>query len=233
MASKLVVNGCSYMVSYGEGHRALSQQLNLFTSESIARPGSCNNRIIRTTLKHSYQTTESCFYLVGLTFPTREERPIANSDHKFEGRWISIQNGFLDTNFDSQWTQDDCDLYMKLKTKILMTDNIIDIIEDLMYRVLSMINDLQRRGHQVLVFQQVNNEYDRWKNNPRLALLKDNVHIINGLGWFAIPWQINQGAQTNDFGSDVPQEFKHIASGEHHHLNNFLKNYIRNNNVHV
>lgn len=233
MVNKLVVNGCSYMASYGQGHEDLAQRLGISLSESIARPGSCNNRIIRTTLKHSYQSTDCCFYIVGLTFPNREERPIGRDDDLFEGRWLNIQNGFLDTNFDEQWTQEDCDLYMRLKTKILMTNNLVDIIEDLMYRVTSMIADLRSRGHQVLVFQQVNNDYEYWKDDPRLFLFKENQYIVGGLGWFAVPWQIAQGAKTNDYGSKVPVDVQHIATGEHRHLNEFLERYIKSNNVYL
>ena len=157
MINALVVNGCSYMACYseGNGHKDLATRLGITQSESLARSGSCNNRIIRTTLKHSYTTDKLCFYLIGLTFLDREELPIGKNDNEFEGRWLSVQNGFLDNNFDNPWTQQDTDRYARLKATVALTNNAVDKLEDLMYRILSMISDLRSRGHRVLIFQQV------------------------------------------------------------------------------
>lgn len=231
---KLVVNGCSYVWNYaqGNGHNDLANRLGIAESESIAKLGSSNNRIIRTTLKHSYQTTEPCFYIIGLTFADREEQPIGKIQTEFEGRWLSIQNGFLDQHFDGHWTQADCDRYMEIKTKIALTDNRSDKLEDLMYRVLSMINDLISRGHQVLVFQQVNDHYDQCKSNAKLDHFNNSPYIINGLGWYAIPWQISQGARTQD-DDRIPVDIRHIHCDDYIYLNNFLENYIRKNDVYL
>ncbi len=54
----LVVNGCSYMEAYadGLGPLDLANRLGIPTADTLALGGSANTRIIRTTLKHSYQT---------------------------------------------------------------------------------------------------------------------------------------------------------------------------------
>ena len=78
MIQRLVVNGCSYMDVYasGNGHVDLASRLNIPTMESIAQSGCNNSRIIRTTLKDSYLTTEPTLYVLGVTFISRSEAPI-------------------------------------------------------------------------------------------------------------------------------------------------------------
>jgi len=230
--SRLIVNGCSYMQCYaqGQGHQDLADRLFVSESQSIAKAGTCNTRIIRTTLKHSYQSTQPALYVIGLTFLDREELPIGKEQSQSEGRWIGIQNGFLDSNFEDTWSQRDCDNYMDLKVKIRMVDNLIDRIEDLMYKVLSMIGDLRSRGHQALVFAQVAEDFQPHVNHPRLQLLKSNANIVDGLTWGANAWQIAQGVKT-DSDSRIPLMMQHISPGEHRYINAFLENYIQEHDL--
>ena len=232
MIEQLVVNGCSYMAIYaqGQGHQDLADRLLISKSQSIAGVGTCNSRIIRTTLKHSYQSTVPSLYVIGLTFLDREELPIGKEYSEFEGRWISIQNGFLDSNFEDTWSQHDCDNYLNLKVKIRMVNNNVDRIEDLMYKVLSMIGDLKSRGHQALVFAQVSEEFCSHTEHPKLQLLKSNANIIDGLTWSANAWQISQGAKT-DPDSRIPFEMQHISAGEYRYINTFLENYIQEHHL--
>jgi len=228
MIKQLVVNGCSYMDYYarGQGQQDLANRLMISESQSIAKPGTCNTRIIRTTLKHSYQNTVPSLYIIGLTFLDREELPVGKINSEFEGRWVSIQNGFLDLNFEDDWNQRDCDNYLNLKVRIRMINNLIDRIEDLMYKVLSMIGDLQSRGHQAIVFAQTSKEFQPHINQPRLQFLKSTPNIIDGLTWGANAWQIAQGAKT-EIDNNIPLEIQHVSSGEYMYLNNFLENYIQ------
>ena len=225
---QLVVNGCSYMGCYaeGQGHKDLADRLFVPECYSLAKPGTCNTRIIRTTLKHSYQATVPLLYVVGLTFLDREELPIGKEYSEFEGRWINVQNDFLDCNFENTWSQRDCDNYLNLKVKIRMINNFVDRIEDLMYKVLSMIRDLQSRGHRALVFAQVAEEFQPHADHPKLQLLKSTVNIVNGLTWGANAWQIAQGVKTDE-DNRVQLEMQHISSGQHRYINAFLENYIQ------
>lgn len=232
MIGQLVVNGCSYMECYaqGQGHQDLADRLLIPESKSLAKAGTCNNRIIRTTLKHSYQSTIPSLYVIGLTFLDREELPIGKEKSQFEGRWISIQNGFLDLNFEDTWSQRDCDNYLDLKVKIRMVDNLVDRTEDLMYKILSMIGDLQSRGHQALVFAQVAEEFCFHIDHPRLQLLKSTANIVDGLTWGANTWQVEQGAKT-EIDDRVPLKMQHISAGQHRYVNTFLENYIREHSL--
>ena len=75
--ARLVVNGCSYMKMFSEGGiKDLSQRLEINFTKSLALSGSCNSRIIRTTLKDSYQTSMPTLYVIGTTYLSRHELPL-------------------------------------------------------------------------------------------------------------------------------------------------------------
>ena len=225
----LVVNGCSYMESYavGQGHVDLAQKLGLDSPASLAIGGSANSRILRTTLKHSY-TAPPTFYVLGMTFLSRLEIPICEQLNEFEGRWVNPQNQEFKHRWQYDWTQADSDQFVetKLKSEVF---SILDRIEDLMYRMLSTIADLQSRGHQVLMFQQADNLYSDFLSDPRL-LLFDQPEIVGKFGWRASAWQAEQGVQPKDYGPGapyVPADMTHAAIGHHQMLNEYLTNYIQ------
>jgi hypothetical protein len=231
--NRLVVNGCSYMHSYsaGNGHVELAQQLNIAKADSIAVPGSCNDRILRTTLKDSYETTESTFYVIGLAFLGRSELPINNFDDKFEGKWLSIGNNF-NSNFQYQdgWDQRLIDQYIDLKLKYQVY-SIDDRLEDLMYRILSTIADLKSRGHQVVLYKQATDVYEKFYNDPRFLPLKKSTSIINGLEWCANDWQYSHGVEWNVYDNKLPLSARHPKIGQFQVLNEFLINYIQDNKL--
>jgi len=225
----LVVNGCSYMESYavGQGHVDLAQQLGLDNPVSLAIGGSANSRILRTTLKHSY-TAPPTFYVLGMTFLSRLEIPICEQLNDFEGRWVNPQNQEFKYRWQYDWTQADSDQFVetKLKSEVF---SILDRIEDLMYRMLSTIADLQSRGHRVLMFQQADNLYLDFLLDPRLSLF-DQPEIVGRFGWRASAWQCEQGVQAKDYGPGapyVPADMTHAAIGHHQMLNEYLTNYIQ------
>jgi hypothetical protein len=86
MYQQLVVNGCSYseLYSTGGGHLDLAARLGIGSAATLALGGSANSRIIRTTLKHSYQTSVPTFYVIGATFLSRNEIPILTDSTTFE-----------------------------------------------------------------------------------------------------------------------------------------------------
>lgn len=214
----------------GSGHIHLAKQLNIPCAESLALGGSANSRIIRSTLKHSYQTTQPTFYVLGMTFLSRLEIPILENQSEFEGRWTNPQNQQYQSKWQHGWTQQDTDLFVELKLKSEVF-SILDRTEDLMYRILSMIQDLQSRGHQILIYQQADNLYQQLLSDPRLAGFNKTPNIIGGYAWRAVPWQLQNGVPPMDYGQtpkhQVPDEIKHPASGHHHKLNQFLIDHVR------
>lgn len=230
----VVVNGCSYMEAYasGLGHKDLATQLNIPNAESLAIGGSANSRILRTTLKHSYQQQHPTFYVLGMTFLSRLEIPILENQTEFEGRWTNPQNQDFKQYWQYGWTEAETAQFVDIKLKSEVY-SILDRTEDLMYRILSTIADLKLRGHQVLVYQQADNIYQHLLEDDRLKLFKQYSNIIDGYAWRAVPWQLEQGVPPmyTDAAQYVPDNIRHPAAGHHQKLNQFLVDYIRNKDL--
>lgn len=227
----LVVNGCSYMELYakGNGHVALAKQLSIPNSHSLAIGGSANSRIIRTTLKHSYEAVEPTFYVLGMTFLSRNEIPILqHSSDDWEGPWTNPQNQDFRDRWMHDWCQSDTDTYVeqKLKTEVFST---LYRLEDLQFRILSMINDITSRGHGVMVFQQADDLHLPHMSDPKLRHFSACTNIVGGYSWRAVPWQHELGVPTAYTDQEaifvVPDLIKHRQAGQHDQLNTYLKNY--------
>jgi hypothetical protein len=245
----LIVNGCSYMEQYtnGNGHVDLAEQLGISHTESLAIGGSCNSRIIRTTLKHSYQTDQKCLYIIGLTFLSRTEIPVLSSwdpkrDLSFEGKWLSLQNNFLpgseigptgymskyDRSLDSHIKPKDIRQFIDLKLKF-ESFSVLDRLEDLQFRIVSMIESLQSRGHDVILYNQADDIFlDEETIDNKIFDLLNNNRIIDRLRWRAVVYQHYNGTPmtTDEFERGVPLEIRHPQVGHHQNLNNFLINYL-------
>lgn len=228
----LVVNGCSYMQAYAEGRGQvdLADRLGIATSESLAIGGSANTRIIRTTLKHSYQTTRPTFYVLGMTFLSRLEIPILENQNEFEGRWTNPQNQQYVKDWQYGWGQAETDQFVDIKLKSEIY-SILDRTEDLMYKILTMISSLHARGHRVLVYQQADNLYQNFLDDPRLRHFQSTPTIIDGYRWRSVPWQLANGVTSMSRGDIhyVPEDIRHPMPGQHQKLNEFLVDYIHRN----
>lgn len=234
MIEQLVVNGCSYSESYamGHGHQYLARRLGISTAHSLAIGGSANSRILRTTLKHSYSATVPTLYVLGMTFVSRLELPICNPENDFEGRWINPQNQEFTHRWQHNWGQKQTEQFVELKLRNEVY-SILDRTEDLMYRMLATITDLQHRGHRVLMFQQADNLYQEYLSDPRLRWFC-RPEIIDGFAWRAIAWQYQQGVRpkTYPFGSPyVPPDMTHPEIGHHDAINEYLTNYINEHKI--
>jgi hypothetical protein len=231
---RLVINGCSYADIYarGGGHVALAKQLNIEQTKSLTISGACNTRILRTTLKDSYCNLTPTLYVIGLSFLSRSELPIASPDHsRGEGRWLSIINHAPDNvEYDQGWNTKLVEQFIDIRLKYQVY-SVVDRLEDLMYRVLSFINDLKSRGHQVVVFKQANDVYDTYLTDPQVDLLTKSVNIIDGLRWCANNWQYERGVTSSPMDAHLPYNLRHPAIGQYQVLNDFLLNYINNNKL--
>ena len=234
---QLVVNGCSYMEMYaqGGGHADLAQQLGIANCFNLAIGGSANSRIIRSTLKHSYQTTVPTFYLLGMTFLSRLELPILYQDpaREFEGVWTNPQNQQFRSQWVPHWTQKDTDQWIELKLRSEVC-SILDRTEDLMYRMLSLQADLESRRHRVLMYQQADNLYQELLDHPRLALFKHNASIKDGFEWRAVAWQHMHKVQATVYRAGnqyVPPDMAHPEPGHHLMINTHLTQYIKDSKL--
>lgn len=231
--TRLVVNGCGYMVGYahGNGHQDLANQLKINNVASLAKSDSSNDRIIRTTLKDSYDTADPTLYIIGLSFLGRMELPVQHLTNAFEGRWFSFQNSenkkFLrdiilsDNEFQSM-------LDIKHKAE---AESIEDRLEDLMYKLLSLVSSLQFRGHSAIVFSTADDLIAPYLLIKKFKLLQLNTAFIQGLTWKSVDYQFKNDVTSSryDQQNNTPECMKHPDPGAHCVLNNFLAAYIKSN----
>lgn len=232
---ELVVNGCSYMETYstGSGHHDLADHLGIPTASSLALGGSANGRILRSTMKHSFTTTRPTFYVLGMTFLSRDELPILEPTNQFEGAWTNPQNQAHESLWVHPWTSRDTKQYVELKLKWEYA-SAVDRYEDLQYRILAVIDSLSRRGHGVLVYNQADEMFLNARHDSRLRFFRGHDRIVGDYHWMAIPWQHEQGVPPMDYAvgsTSVRAAIKHRASGRHAALNKFLTDHIKTHNL--
>ena len=219
------------MYAQGGGHADLAQQLGIADCSCLAIGGSANSRIIRSTLKHSYQTTVPTFYLLGMTFLSRLELPILYQDpaREFEGSWTNPQNQQFRSQWMPNWTDRDTKQWIGLKLKSEF-QSIVDRLEDLMYRMLSLQTSLTARGHRVLMYQQADNIYQEFLEDSRFELFKNNTGIKDGFVWRSIAWQHGHKVAAVTYSETdqyVPPDMAHPLPGHHLMINTHLTQYIK------
>ena len=225
---ELVANGCSYMLGYSAGGgQDLARRLQIPESSSIARAGSSNSRIIRTTLKHSYQTDRPTFYVLGLSFVCRWEISVSETLNEFEGRWVNVAT-MSEFRPQFNWTNQDSESFTELNFKGA-TFGMQDMWDDLIFRLLSMLGDLRSRGHQALIYNQIDAP-ESFLNDSQIKLLGQDPSFVHALHWRALPWQRSQGVPAVKTDTS-PEESKHLKFGYHDHLNTFLTDYITQHNI--
>lgn len=70
-ALKLLLNGCSFCANYNDAAK-LGWRLGMTEFTNLARGGSSNRRILRSTMDHVLENTVD-FVMIGLTFYDRQE----------------------------------------------------------------------------------------------------------------------------------------------------------------
>ena len=86
----ILINGCSFMDSYH--YQNQFGQLLGGTAVNIARAGSSNRRIVRTTMEHIQRNTVD-LVVMGLTFYDRQEGPFLTIPRdRVEGSWVSYNS---------------------------------------------------------------------------------------------------------------------------------------------
>jgi hypothetical protein len=230
--------------TYGNGHIDLAKALMINHAESIAVSGCNNSRIIRSTLKHCYLNEIPTLYVLGMTFLSRWELPINSESTELDGHWINPQALPPNGNYLNHWTADDTETFKNLMFKAYIP-NFADSLEDLMYRLVALDVAVRNRGHKLLVYNQVETEVQEHVNDPKFVLLHDRF-FVDKFAWPAVVWQHNQNVPTQSH-TVVPQRrnlvatkssspppplhFQHRKPGEHHLLNQYLVNYIKNNHI--
>jgi hypothetical protein len=226
----------------GGGTQDLATRLGISTSENLSMNSVGNSRIIRTTLRDSYQTLNPTLYIIGITFLTRHEIPILSGRDNKDGKWLTVNSKFakslnvkspmskkinvLDQNFTDQDIADYCTLYDKFTVL-----GIEDLALNLQYQLLSLRDSLCHRGHRCLIFNTSEHALDWVIDKQEFDLLKLDKHFIEGLKWKSIPWQFEQGADFYPGDEIYPAISRHVALGQHQWLNEFLVDYINQHGI--
>jgi len=233
---RLVINGCSYMKSYaaGNGHGDLASRLNIREYQSLAEYGSCNNRIIRTTLRDSVVNPAPTLYVIGVTFVSRYELPVNQDRDNLDGKWLSFTTaGSVNPPtaiIDPCVSKKDLESYQDIWLKINLA-SVDEFAEDLQYRLLSMCDSLNHRGHGCIVFNTAEAVLDYVLDQDKFQPMKSRREIIGGLAWRSIPWQFDQGAAWSPEDQHHDRNCRHVAPGQHQWLNQYLTNYIQEHTI--
>jgi hypothetical protein len=231
--TRLVVNGCSYAANYsaGGGTQDLATRLGIDQAHSLAQPGSCNKRILRTCIKDSLLTDQPSLYIIGLTFLSRTELPILQTHDEFEGGWLSL--GMTAPNrqdYQENWNKNLVERYIQLQLES-QVHSLEDRLEELMYQILSMISDLNHRGHQAVIFMQPADAAQDLLGLAKFSRLNTCKNIIDGLRWQAVEYQASAGARGVPGEEHIPSNVRHIVPGDHKILNEFLEQYIKTHHL--
>jgi len=228
MIRRLCVNGCSYMNHYhsGGGSSDLAARLNLTEYTSLAKNSVCNSRILRTTLRDMYSTDTPTLYIVGTTFLNRYELTLLNQSTA-DGKWVSCnghQHNFIPGDYKPEANLIDINNFAKAHVNLMNGE---DLLEDLMYRLLCMIDAAKNKSHRILIFNTAEHGVDYYLQEPQFESFRQCKEIIGGFNWRSIPWQFEQGASYLPEDEQHPADCRHVAPGEHRWLNEFLTNYVQ------
>jgi hypothetical protein len=207
------------------GLEDLAHKLGLDGFDNLAKTGSCNSRIIRTTLRDSYCTTQPSLYIIGLTFLTRHELPVATPQSN-DGKWLSLNSKLnLLPSLDAHVSRQDIERYCGLWDRFTALA-VEDLAQTLQYQLLSLCDSLEHRGHRCVIFNTAEYVLDWVIDKPAFGLLQSKKQLVQGLRWKSIPWQFEQGAKWLSVEDHMPLQARHVAPGQHQWLNKFLIDHI-------
>ena len=215
----ILINGCSFMDSYH--YQNQFGQLLGGSAVNIARAGSSNRRIIRTTLEYIKQNPVD-FVVLGLTFYDRQEGPFLTIPRdRVEGRWVSYNNqGFQATfitasDFDSTVEHKITEDYVKSRYRY---DIGVAYLEQLYLDLRLLAGYLNNQGIGFLVF----NTCDRHHQEVDL-----------GPGFVPFTFIGNEYLEQN--GSVCMEQDKDLPANARHHygedviiLVRYLVDYVKN-----
>ena len=232
MIQRLCINGCSYMNCYhqGGGSSDLAARLQLTEYESLAKNSVCNSRILRTTLRDMYSTDVPTLYILGTTFINRYELTLLEQATD-DGNWVSCNGqpiNLIPKNYKSEATLTDINNFAKAHVN-LMTGK--DLLEDLMYRLVCIIDAAKNKSHRILIFNTAEHAVDYYLHEPQFDPFRQYKEIIEGFNWRSILWQFEQGATYPPEDEQYPANCRHVSPGDHSWLNEFLTNYIQEHKI--
>jgi hypothetical protein len=223
----LLLNGCSYGLSWGTELNLFSQSLGFDKAVNLSKTGSSNDRIIRTTFEYLEKNLVE-FIVLSLTFWDRQEAPW-KSYEDYESVWSRYSSIGI-SNFNDIVEKSEIDIYNKYIKERYLYDISTAYIEKLLLDLIFFTAWLDLYHYKYLIYVAPGFDKDEIPvyANSKFNILKKNNRLIDLENFSSNEYLGNNGGTSLD---KVDFKMKHYDQKSHRILGNFLKEYIHNNNL--
>ena len=228
----LVINGCSYGRSWTNATQ-LSERLAVDKMFNLSRPGSSNDRILRTTFEYVIRNPDVDFIIIMLTHSTRYEGPWRINRGTEEGDWISYSPTGISINCRDDEVNIDTEV---VETKFIKNKYVYDhnhaYVEKTLINLFLLINWLDSLNINYCIFNTCDNIYKEpgfinvQSFKSKLDLISKNKKVIDLLTFISNQWMYDQGAIIPNSEIGIDPRIVHYGKDGYTLLNDFLYNYI-------
>jgi len=218
----LLLNGCSFMDNYYYSEH-FARELEA-TTVNIAKPGSSNRRIIRTTVDYTRKNPVD-FVVLGLTFYDRQEGPFLTIPKSgLEGHWVSynsqgFQGSFVSVNdFDSSVEYQMADNYVKSRYRFDINSSYLEQL----YLDLTLLAAYFRHNH---IGFCIFNTCDRHHHNVDLGPEFVPFDFVGN------EYLAQMGCQCHEKDTELPPNARHHYGRDVKILVDYIIEHIRRNSL--
>jgi len=232
---KFLLNGCSFCANYYLA-RHLANQLGFTEFETIAKGGRSNRQLIRSTLEYVERNPVD-FVLIGLTFWDRFEgaflEPQLDVDNWVNYRKQGTQSGYIpqEPKFNNNKNIHEIDQYIGTRYEYEIN---LKTIDQQMCDLVMFTAYLTSKNIKYCIYNSCETNYGVYFDtvSPLYRKLIENKPGIVPLDKFISNlFLLENKATWNSVEDQWPPHAKHY-DGEHYiHLNNYLLQYITQNNL--
>jgi hypothetical protein len=230
-----LLNGCSFSANYKQAG-TLASQLGYDHFINLSRPGSCNRRIIRSTMEYLLGN-QAKFVMLGLTFWDRQEGSfLPNRTDK--DTWVSFSPNGLSDPFIPK----DSDLLFN-NSRSSIEKYVLDryrydlnlrYIDQLLCDLLMFTAYLDQNQIRYIIFNTCELEYATYYeqvNRRYQVAIRSNPRIIS-LTKFIMNMYLHEcGAKQSIEETHLDPNCIHYDEREYRHVNEYMLNYILKNNL--
>lgn len=232
---KFLLNGCSFLAA-GEEFKHLSTALGCDEFVNLAKSGSSNRRIIRTTVDHA-ETNSVDFVAIGLTFWDRQEGAFLNTQYN-KDNWVS----FSAHGTQGLFAPDDAEFIFGASREMIQRhvqdkyryDINLQYIDQLLIDVIMLHGYLSNRGIRHVIFNTCELEYPGYFDtvNNRYRDSISNIKNIVPLDKFVMNIFLHSlGSKRSQNEKSLEPNCVHYTSKEYRHVSDYLLNYVNNNDL--
>jgi len=231
----LLINGCSYAHCW-PNYKQLGIKLNVDRVVNLARPGSSNDRIIRTTFEYVNNNLDIDFIILMLSYNARYEGPWRNNLGNEEGSWIS----YTPMGISMNWQDDKINVELApiekyIQDKFVYDHNMTAYTEKTLINLILLTTWLDSKRINYCIFNTCDEIYDHPGFNSinscrnKLDLLLTNKKVIDLRKFLSNQWMYDQGAVIPANQTTISPMTVHYDRDGYGLLNNFLYDYIKEN----